>query len=463
MNIALAETPLPEFGAPSEQPVVPAATYARRLALLIDRLAASGLAAALVYGDREHAANLAYLTGFDPRFEEALLLVLPGRDPVLLVGPEGRGYAAVAQAPLEILVYPPFGLLGQDRASTPPLADLLRGRGIGAGMAVGVIGWKYFGAAESPEPESWIEAPAYIVDAVRALAGQAGRVVNATALLMHPTGGMRAVNEIDQLAAFEFAACHTSDAVRRVLAGVRPGMREFEAARLLAPIGLPLNCHAMLSSGPRTALGLASPSAKVVERGEPFVTAYGVWGALNCRAGFLVEDAGELPEAIRDYLDRLVIPYFAAVVEWYETLGIGVTGGDLAAIVRRRLGDPFFGVFLNPGHLIHLDEWMHTPIYAGSTERLVSGQALQVDIIPATGSAYFTTNIEDGIALLDERGRAEFAERYPEAWDRIERRRAFMADSVGIRLKPEVLPFSNMPAHLPPFILAPDRAMAVRR
>ncbi|HVQ31745.1 MAG TPA: hypothetical protein VMV21_19260, partial [Vicinamibacteria bacterium] len=30
---------------------------------------------ALVYGDREHFANLAFLTGFDPRFEEALLVV----------------------------------------------------------------------------------------------------------------------------------------------------------------------------------------------------------------------------------------------------------------------------------------------------------------------------------------------------------------------------------------------------
>ena len=29
----------------------------------------------VVYGDREHFANLAYLTGFDPRFEEAVLIV----------------------------------------------------------------------------------------------------------------------------------------------------------------------------------------------------------------------------------------------------------------------------------------------------------------------------------------------------------------------------------------------------
>lgn len=41
------------------------------------------------------------------------------------------------------------------------------------------------------------------------------------------------------------------------------------------------------------------------------------------------------------------------------------------------------------------------------------------------------------------------------------RRRAFMADRLGIELHPDVLPLSNMPARLPPLILWPDRAMAL--
>jgi hypothetical protein len=68
---------------------------------------------------------------------------------------------------------------------------------------------------------------------------------------------------------------------------------------------------------------------------------------------------------------------------------------------------------------------------------------------------------EDGSALADEALRAEMAATFPEAWARIEARRASMADVLGIRLKPEVLPFSNMPAYLPPFWLAPGRAMRV--
>jgi hypothetical protein len=46
-------------------------------------------------------------------------------------------------------------------------------------------------------------------------------------------------------------------------------------------------------------------------------------------------------------------------------------------------------------------------------------------------------------------------------WARIEARRAFMAESLGVRLHPDVLPFSNLPAYLPPFLHASDRAMTL--
>jgi hypothetical protein len=138
-----------------------------------------------------------------------------------------------------------------------------------------------------------------------------------------------------------------------------------------------------------------------------------------------------------------------------------VTGGALFAIIDRHLGAPFFGVGLNPGHLIHLDEWLNSPIFRDSRQELRSGMALQVDVIPATHSPYHTTNIEDGIALADEPLRQAFAAKYPEAWERIQRRRAFMQDALGIHLKAEVLPFSNIPAYLPPFWLSPRRAMRV--
>jgi hypothetical protein len=244
---------------------------------------------------------------------------------------------------------------------------------------------------------------------------------------------------------------------------LKPGMTEFEAVDLMHLPGLPLSCHLMLSAGERAFLGMGSPSSRRIQRSDPFTTAVGLWGGLTSRAGFVVETAHELPANISDYVEKLVAPYFGAVAAWYEHIGIGVTGGELYQIIHDRIGAPFFGVGLNPGHLLHLDEWLHSPIYAGSTERLVAGMAIQVDVIPATNSPYYTTNIEDGLALADEPMRAEFAVRYPEAWQRIQARRAFMQETLGITLKPEVLPFSNIPAYLPPYLLAPRQALRVNK
>jgi hypothetical protein len=238
-------------------------------------------------------------------------------------------------------------------------------------------------------------------------------------------------------------------------------MTERQAVSLLGWDGSPLSCHLMLTAGPRARLGLLSPDDRLIERGDPFTTAFGIWGALNCRAGWVVGEAAELPADIRDYVDRLVAPYFAAIAEWYGALRVGQTGGVLHDIIARRLGDPFFGILLNPGHQISLDEWVNSPVTAGSTTELRSGMYLQVDVIPATGTAYFTTNIEDGVALGDESLRRELASRHPPTWRRIQARRDFMTRQLGIELHPDVLPFSNLAAWLPPFLLDPGRAMTV--
>lgn len=461
-DAVLDDIALPEFGEPSADVETAPAAYEARQRAALARMAEAGLDALVVYGDREHAANLHFLTGYDPRFEEAVLVLAPGRDATLLVGNEGWGYAELAAGPFRRVLHQSFSLLGQPRDRSRALADELADAGLAGARAVGVAGWKTFGPGDPGADQTWLEAPEFVARAVRAAAA-GGRVVNATALLMDPTTGLRATLDADQLAWHEAAATRTSQALRNVLAGIRPGMTERQAIRLMAMDGSPHSCHPMLSCGPRAAYGLPSPSTRPIGRGDPATMAYGIWGALNARAGFVAEDEGDLPEGIRDYVPKLVAPYFRAIAEWYAAIGIGVPGGDLHAIVHRRLGDPFFGVGLNPGHLIGLDEWVHSPINAGSRRPILSGMAIQVDVIPATHSAWHTTNIEDGIGIADDRLRAEIRERHPEAWARIEARRAFMSEALGIRLQPEVLPFSNIPAYLPPFWLSPGRAMRLPR
>jgi hypothetical protein len=65
---------------------------------------------------------------------------------------------------------------------------------------------------------------------------------------------------------------------------------------------------------------------------------------------------------------------------------------------------------------------------------------------------YHTTNIEEGITLANDTLYKEFDQNYPNAWMRIEHHQAFMHNIPGIHLKPEALPFSNIPAYLPPLL-----------
>jgi Creatinase/Prolidase N-terminal domain len=457
-TVELGAVELPAYELPAEQPSVPSTTYLERFAATERAAAQAGLDALIVYADREHFANLSWLTGYDPRFEEALLILVPGRAPALLVGNEGAAYAKVVPPAVDVLLCQSLSLVSQDRSASPPLPDLLRDAGIGRGAAtrLGIAGWKYFGPADTSRPAQWIDAPAFLVDELRALGC---RPVNATGLFTEPGRGLRLVSDTDQLACFEFAATHGSESMRRMLHGVRPGMTELEAFSLYRPTGLPYSYHPVMLSGERAALGLASASGRVIRAGDPVSASLGYWGSNIARGGFLAESADDLPGAARDYVERLVAPYFACAAEWYETIGIGVTGGELYDLVKRWLGDPFFGVHLNPGHFIHLDEWPSSPVYPGSDVALASGMALQLDIIPATGTVYHTTNIEDGVALADEAARDDLAARYPALWQRVTTRRQFMAEVLGIRLRPDVLPLSDLAGYLPPYWLAPHRAM----
>ena len=70
----LADVALPDFGMPATEPLLPAVDLRR--AGWSDsgpRMEARGYDHLVVWADREHSANIAYLTGFDPRFEEAVL------------------------------------------------------------------------------------------------------------------------------------------------------------------------------------------------------------------------------------------------------------------------------------------------------------------------------------------------------------------------------------------------------
>jgi Xaa-Pro aminopeptidase len=443
MHVELRRAALPEFGLPIEQPEVPESEFVERVESL-RRVAGTDWVG--VYGDREHAANPLWTTGFDPRFEEALLLI--GRDRrLLLVGNEGMGHAVQARLPVEVVLCQSFSLMGQPRDDAPRLSEVLRTAGIRSGESVGLVGWKYLDGRETDRPDEPAFVPAMLVESLRSV-GAAVRDV--TSALMHPTEGLRALNSAAQIAAFEWSAARSSAAVLRVVRGARPGMTEYDAAALLAYAGEPLSCHPIVASGSGPINGLRSPTARRLEADDGITCGFGLWGALACRAGVLSDAVDE------EFVERYVSPYFAAQVAWYETVGVGVTGDEVYRAVLAALADAPFRPLLNPGHLISFDEWVHSPIFAGSDLRLGSGMLLQCDIIPDRLPPGRALNCEDGIALADRTLRDRIAGDYPAVWARIEARRAFMGEVLGIRLAPDVLPLSSAPAYLPPFWLADD-------
>lgn len=461
-SIVLKHVKIPNIGYPAEpRPELTSAIFEARLAATRVRMRERGLEALVVYGDREHFSNIHWLTNYDPRFEETLLVVLPAGRPVLFVGNEGLGYSTIARLDVERRLWQTLSLLGQPRDQVRPLVGLLKEAGLASCGRVGAAGWKYFSANEVPEPETALDLPDFLASALRAAVRPGGRVTNETALFMDAENGLRTISEAEQLADFEWIATCNSQALLNGIQGIRPGMTEFESVQLMGHNGLPMACHPLCTAADRVRRhGMASPTSAVLKTGDPIMMTMSYQGANTCRFGWLAKSAADLAPDARDYVERVAIPYAAALFAWYETMHIGVTGGELHAAVHTILDKAGIAVGLNAGHLIATDEWVHSLVFAGSRQRTRSGMYWQADFFGTTGTAHHGAFAEDGLALADDALRATLRKRYPDMWRRIESRRQFMAIQLGVTLADEVLPFSNFPAMVLPFFLDSGTTLA---
>jgi Xaa-Pro aminopeptidase len=463
----LIEIDWPEFGDAACPPRRGAAEYIERIASLRRLMEERELTHAVVYGDREHFANLMYLTGFDPRFEESLLIVSASGKPLIVVGNECEGYLPISPLIAEGLLrferFQSFSLLSQPRGESRPLEAIFAGEGIGPGSAVGCVGWKYFLDIERGDAAHALDIPSYIADTLRDLAGR-DRVVNATDLLMHPGYGLRSFCSAADIAYFEYTNVKASESLKRMIFGLREGLREgmtdHAVVELARMNGEPTGCHPTFCTGANANLGLSGPSGETIRRGQPLAANISYYGSNICRAAWIAESAKDLPTAAQDYVERFAGPYFEVLGDWFQQMQPGVLGGEIWSLVQQRLPFDLFGIYLNPGHLIHMDEWVSSPIYRGSTVPLHSGMAMQVDVIPSS-PVYYSTRMEDGIVLADAALRGQIERERPECHARIQARRRFMIDVLGYELPDEVLPLSNMPAIVAPFLLAPNTIFAL--
>ena len=454
MKITLQQVPLPAFQFAENIPTIPTEEYERRLSALSQ---AAGTDWVLVFADREHSANLTWLVNYDPRFEEGLLVLGRNGQRTLIVGNEGMGYLPIVRVPLDVELCQTFSLNSQPRSTAPRLKDVLVKIGLSAGQSASLVGWKYLETYETDDPSAPAFIPAFFVDVVRNLLGNSGKLVDGTALLMHPENGLRNLNSADQIAAFEWAARTSSAAVFSILTGTRPGMSEMQAMQLMLFSGQPLSMHPIFVSGKGEINGLRSPSGKIIEYGDAVSTGLGYWGSLSCRAGMM------LGQQDMSFFDKVAAPYFKAVVSWYENMQIGAIGKDIFQTVAGAFDGSGMHSMLNPGHLTSYEEWTSSPIRPDSTEKIRSGMVFQSDIIPTPIPTGWLMNCEDTVAVADASLRAEIKSSHPDLWLRIQNRRQLMHDALGIHLAEELLPLTDGTTYLPPFWLAPELVCTVSR
>ena len=194
------------------------------------------------------------------------------------------------------------------------------------------------------------------------------------------------------------------------------------------------------------------PSDKAVQLGDKISLTTGFKGGLSSRTGYAVHQADELPHAERDYLAKVALPYYTTVVAWLENIRIGMPGKEMYALVETVFPKSQYHWSLNPGHLVADEEWLCSPIYSDSEERILSGMIFQIDIIPSV-KGYAGVSAEECIALADQHLRNALAAQYPDVWQRIQKRRSYLSDILNIHLSEEVLPMSNTVGYLRPFLL----------
>ena len=449
----------PDFGTPDLPPPLSLAEMEQRLAGVRAVMAARGLSRAVVYGDREHFANLLWATGFDPRFEEALLVIGPDHA-VLAAGNECLNYTAISplvrSGAIRTVLCPSLSLISQPRRGGLRLADFLAGQ-IGPQDRVGTVGWKYFGANEVDDPAQAIELPSVITDALRHLCPD---VTNATDLFMHPGHGLRSTVTPAEIARLEFSNHMAAKAVQRIAFGLRPGLTDFEVYATAQVGGLPLACHSTFATGDMQDQGLSGPTGQLVQVGRQIAFNVSHFGSNICRAGWVAATEADLPQAAQGYLTDFAGPYVAALSRWFASMRPGVTGGTVWAQIQADLPFNRYAITLNPGHLIGADEWISSPIFEGSDLPLRSGMAMQCDVIPSH-PAWGSTRMEDGYVIADTDLRAELEAQFPAMMTRVTQRQKFMRGTLGLDVPDTLLPLADTCGIVAPFLLDPSLVIAL--
>lgn len=446
---------LPEKEADIFPITLPDETIIKRKRNVLEKMESMGLDTLIVYADLEHGGNFEYLIGFLPRFEEALLVLHADGDAFLVLGNENFNKAEKARISASAICLSHFSLPDQPMQIEESVSQILGRVCIKDKKTIGLAGWKKF-TSSVEENGKMFDLPNYLIEALRKAAPYA-EFVNAIDLFIGEDG-IRRTNDADEFAHYEFGAALAGNCILETMAAIQEGMTEMEAASYLSVGGQRHSVVTIMASGPRFVKANMYPSCNKIKRGDPISITTGFRGGLQSRSGYAISAVEELPEGYEDYLEKVAIPYFRAVVTWLEKIRIGMTGKNLYDLIEEVLPKEKYNWRLNPGHLCAEEEWLCSPVYPESQEELKSGMLFQIDIIPSV-PGYAGISCESGIMLADENLRQEIQKKYPAVWKRILKRQKYIKEVLGIRISEEIIPTSAATAFCRPFLLNKECAL----
>jgi Xaa-Pro aminopeptidase len=409
----------------------------------------------LIYGDEKHHENVRYFTGFDPRFESALVVVALGREPIVITGVENQAVFSFTGHLGRSITFSPFSLQGLVEAETSQLKQVLRGAGVRQRDRVGLCGERFFTHEQYLRPETHHFVPHFVWEAVVATVGDAELVVNTTDILTHPVSGLRARKSAWELAVLELANVRAAAGIKAMLAVISAGMTEEEVlAEGLRAGGIgTFGFQPTVVSGKRSQSSLLSATAKRLREGEPVSLHYGPSIEGYCgnvsRSGLLGGAADLVPSHEWVRLHQTLADTYGALV---TAIKVGAEGGQVYLAVKAALQKAAaFGDF-NAAHLTGMTEWEDTIARDGSEDRFASGHVIQADLHVRRGpSEPVPVRMQDAYALADQQLRAELRALAPEASQRIHGRRRVILDA-NISIDKTVLPLSDLAPFTWPFL-----------
>lgn len=371
-------------------PRIPREEYPQRWEKARKILKEMNLDLILAYSDDRFTYGNAYARYFGDLqtvFEDTLVMLLPDRDPVLLVGPETIGFAQERSAFTDIRVIAEFAHADEDYPYTviEPMKDIAQEklgskvRRIGLG-AMGRMGAELFEAICAAFPEA--------------------EFVNVD----KPLEEMRGIKSPAEQAVIRYAYDIVNKGMEAALAAVRPGVTERQVAAEAEYVMRKMGCEGygidtIVASGPNAYHVLARTTNRVIEENDVVIITLapryeGYHGA--CGRTVIVGDPGEA-------VVKAVEASIRAQKLCAENLVAGNVGSAVEAMGRAVMHEAGYGEnFLYSGlHSVGVIEF-EPPILGPSSSTVIEKDMVISIDIPLFEAPIPGVRVEDGYLITED-------------------------------------------------------------